>query len=413
MLGETYERSYNHNYMILPAKKKEYTGFCERILQENEIPGLLFCQFRMMDGTLYFYYEISGKRALSQIFQKRKIGGEEMRQIFAALKKLQQETERYLLDFKKLILLPEYLYADFDIKQLYVVYYPDYEGDGSLEAIGNFLIEHVDYQEAEAVELAYSFQQRIMEENVNLELVVDELLREKETKKQDTFICEAERPVKVEEDLDADVSDSVVYEAKVFTQAKASLENGSKKKERWSLGELVWVQEIREFLQTISFFKKRGKKKSVENRKEKKKLRERREEKYIFETEVNYENDSEAPSFYSAVAGSEETQLFSSGEEKEIHSLIYQGRGAAPDLELVVFPYIIGKSEKGIDGRLQEPTISRIHSQLDFLNETYYITDLNSTNGTFLNGERLCPNVRTELAVGDRIQFAGEKYLFQ
>lgn len=412
MLEETYERSYNHNYMIFPAKKRKYTGFCERILQENEIPGLLFCQFRMMDGTLYFYYEISGKRTLSQIFQKRKIGGEEMRQILAALKKLEQETERYLLDFKKLILLPEYLYADFDIKQLYVVYYPDYEGDGSLEAIGNFLIEHVDYQEAEAVELAYSFQQRIMEENVNLEFVVDELLREKERKKQDAFICEVEGSVNAEEDMDADVSDSEVYEAKVFNRVKASLENSLKKKERWSLGELVWVQKIREFLQTISFFKKREKKKSVEDRKEKK-LRERKEEKYIFETEVNYGNETEFPSFYSAVKGSEETQLFSSGEEKEIHSLIYQGRGTAHDLELVVFPYIIGKSEKGIDGRLQEPTISRIHSQLDFLNDTYYITDLNSTNGTFLNGERLCPNVRTELTVGDRIQFAGEKYLFQ
>ena len=128
---------------------------------------------------------------------------------------------------------------------------------------------------------------------------------------------------------------------------------------------------------------------------------------------MDLDEDVTAVPFFSQSMPSEETQFFPSTEEKGIHSLIYQGREKLPDLELEVFPYIIGKGEKGIDGRLELPTISRIHSQLDYINDSYFIMDLNSTNGTFLNGERLPPNIRKNLSIGDRVQFAGETYIFR
>lgn len=402
MLEETYERSYNHNYMILKAKEREYPGFCERIVQENEIPGLLSCQFRILEGNLFFYYEISGKRTLSQLFQKKKIGGMEMRRLLVGLSMLQRESQRYLLDFRKYILLPEYLYSDFDIKQLYAVYHPDYEGGETLEEIGSFFIEHVDYQEAEAVELAYSFQQRIMEENVNLELVVEGLLREKKTEVvSETIFCERKEEgndictTKVEEKLSYGMREQSIREEAVYHAVPS--------KEKWKIGELACIQELQNFLKGLFIFKE----------KENGHKRKKEKEEINYEVELDLDEEKTEVPFFSQSMVSEETQFFSSGEEVGIHSLIYQGREKLPDLKLEVFPYIIGKSEKGIDGRLELPTISRIHSQLDYINDSYFITDLNSTNGTFLNGERLPPNIRKTLSVGDRIQFAGEVYVFQ
>lgn len=402
MLEETYERNYNHNYMILRAKEKEYSGFCERIVQENEIPGLLSCQFRILEGNLFFYYEISGKRTLSQLFQKRKIGSLEMRRFLTGLSMLQRESQRYLLDFRKYILLPEYLYSDFDIKQLYAVYYPDYEGEEMLEKIGSFFIEHVDYQEAEAVELAYSFQQRIMEENINLGLVVEELLK---NKKKEFFSegTSSERkeeenityPIKVDEKLSYKMEEPFIKEEAAYD--KISL------KEKWKIEEITCIQELRDFLKGLTVFKRKEKGQKVKKRKD----------KPVYEVELGSdENVAEVP-FFPQAKPSEETQFFSGTEERGIHCLVYQGWEKLPDLELEVFPYIIGKGEKGIDGRLEFPTISRIHSQLDYINDSYFITDLNSTNGTFLNGERLTPNIRKTLSVGDRVQFAGETYIFQ
>ena len=402
MLEETYERNYNHNYMILKAKEREYTSFSERIVQENEIPGLLPCQFRVLEGNLFFYYEISGKRTLSQLFQKKKIGGTEMRRLLAALSMLQRESQRYLLDFRKCILLPEYLYSNFDIKQLYAVYYPDYEGEETLGEIGSFFIEHVDYQEAEAVELAYSFQQRIMEENLNLELIVEDLLRDKKAEvfSKDIF---CERKEEANNVYTTKVDEILPYETGEASVKEESHYHVNLLKEKWKIGDLACIQDVRNFLNGLTVFKK----------KEKGKKEKRRKDKPVYEAELDLgENVEEAPFFQQSMP-SEETQFFSSMEEKGIHSLVYQGREKLPDLELEVFPYIIGKGEKGIDGRLELPTISRIHSQLDYINDSYFISDLNSTNGTFLNGERLPPNIRRTLSVGDRVQFAGEKYIFQ
>ena len=402
MLGETYERNYNHNYMILEAKEREYTGFSERIVQENEIPGLLPCQFRVLEGKLFFYYEISGKRTLSQLFQKKKIGGVEMRRLLTGLSLLQKEAQRYLLDFQKYILLPEYLYSDFDIKQLHTVYYPDYNEEETLEKIGSFFVEHVDYQEAEAVELAYSFQQRIMEENINLEIVVEELLK---SKKAEFFSEEIDSRRKEEENdiCTIKVDEKPFYGIEEMPGKEESKHNKIHSKEKWKIGEFAYIQELWDFLKGLAFLKK----------KEKRQKEIKRKEKPVYEVELDLDEDVTEVPFFSQSTSSEETQFFPSMEEKRIHSLIYHGREKLPDLELEVFPYIIGKGEKGIDGRLELPTISRIHSQLDYINDSYFIMDLNSTNGTFLNGERLPPNIRKTLSVGDRVQFAGEAYIFQ
>ena len=50
--------------------------------------------------------------------------------------------------------------------------------------------------------------------------------------------------------------------------------------------------------------------------------------------------------------------------------------------------------------------ISRIHAQFDIVNGTLYVMDLMSTNGTFVNGQRLQPSVRVKLEVGNELRFA-------
>jgi hypothetical protein len=64
-----------------------------------------------------------------------------------------------------------------------------------------------------------------------------------------------------------------------------------------------------------------------------------------------------------------------------------------PDVDLV--PY--GASEKGV---------SRFHAQLDRYEQNIYITDLGSTNGTYLNGERLVKERGYMLRDGDEIRLA-------
>ncbi|MBD2440169.1 FHA domain-containing protein [Nostoc sp. FACHB-110] len=57
--------------------------------------------------------------------------------------------------------------------------------------------------------------------------------------------------------------------------------------------------------------------------------------------------------------------------------------------------------------------VSRIHAQIQVNSNNYFIEDLGSSNGTFLNGEKLEPGVSYDLNLGDRIDLGqGHKVTF-
>lgn len=61
------------------------------------------------------------------------------------------------------------------------------------------------------------------------------------------------------------------------------------------------------------------------------------------------------------------------------------------------------------------PYISKFHAYIQSAGEScYLLTDASSANGTFVNGEKLPPNVPVELKNGSTVSFAhGLEYLFQ
>jgi hypothetical protein len=74
------------------------------------------------------------------------------------------------------------------------------------------------------------------------------------------------------------------------------------------------------------------------------------------------------------------------------------------------FPFIVGKCTKGVNFTLEDASISRIHAKFTKEDDKTFVTDLTSTNGTYLNGVRLIANKPYELTVGDEISFSNLKY---
>ncbi len=65
-------------------------------------------------------------------------------------------------------------------------------------------------------------------------------------------------------------------------------------------------------------------------------------------------------------------------------------------------PEVILGREMGSDFLLEDPTVSAHHARLSFHHGHWWVEDLNSTNGTTLNGERL--STATVLVDGDVLQ---------
>jgi pSer/pThr/pTyr-binding forkhead associated (FHA) protein len=66
-------------------------------------------------------------------------------------------------------------------------------------------------------------------------------------------------------------------------------------------------------------------------------------------------------------------------------------------------PLLVGRAVQG-DAQILDPRMSRRHFIITPVNEKYFIRDLASTNGTFVNGRQIAKH---ELQPDDRIQ-AGE-----
>lgn len=115
------------------------------------------------------------------------------------------------------------------------------------------------------------------------------------------------------------------------------------------------------------------------------------------------------------------------GREKdadEMHTVLLTGRQIYPvtrrlvpenggeDVQVGYFPFLIGKNREIADLCLNLPQISRIHAKIEESGDGYIITDLNSTNGTSVNGHFLETNESMTISPGDQLSFADQRYRF-
>lgn len=80
------------------------------------------------------------------------------------------------------------------------------------------------------------------------------------------------------------------------------------------------------------------------------------------------------------------------------------------DIRLCQEQAVIGKKKDQVDICLPFDCVSRVHARLEKRGGICYLTDLNSMNGTFVNGERLSPRETRQISIGDRISFATLRY---
>ncbi|MDH7578610.1 MAG: FHA domain-containing protein [Bacillota bacterium] len=75
--------------------------------------------------------------------------------------------------------------------------------------------------------------------------------------------------------------------------------------------------------------------------------------------------------------------------------------------------FYIGRNEAVVDYcETGSPYISRVHAKVIFRKDTYFLVDLDSKGGTYLNGEKLVSEKPYPLCFGDKIQLADIEYVF-
>jgi pSer/pThr/pTyr-binding forkhead associated (FHA) protein len=79
------------------------------------------------------------------------------------------------------------------------------------------------------------------------------------------------------------------------------------------------------------------------------------------------------------------------------------------DLEINQPKSVIGRQmSAAVNLPIEVPTVSGAHAMIDVVDGKVMVTDLTSTNGTFIDGEELLPGVPTQLLVGGEVIFGDE-----
>ena len=107
-----------------------------------------------------------------------------------------------------------------------------------------------------------------------------------------------------------------------------------------------------------------------------------------------------------------ETVVLSAGQLSGTASLVSREPGELPTVYLERELTVIGKLEQASDVVISLPTVSRVHARIRKTGENYYLADLNSRNGTSVNGRLLGAEEEYFLQDEDQVDFAQARYVF-
>lgn len=77
---------------------------------------------------------------------------------------------------------------------------------------------------------------------------------------------------------------------------------------------------------------------------------------------------------------------------------------------LYKFPCTVGSIREASDVYIDNPVISKLHACFSYGDKGFFVEDMNSTNGTYINGERLKVHTRVNINNGDILKFAAYEF---
>ena len=452
-----YKRDMNHNYLILYGEDEINTdSYQVRMLVGNVIPSLLKCRIQGMDGRFLVYFDITSKQALSVLYEEKKMGVEDLRLIFGGFVKAMEDAAEYLMNPGQFIISPEYIYTDIEKQEIYFCMIPGYEKDikEQFQFLTEYILPKIDHQDQDAVILGYGVYKRAMEDSFHLEHIKEELYKTQgqqgtTTNKPEQMKTESEQR---QESEDFNPEEEGFWENEEINQE--FVRDGEKSK-RLSLPQktgvivlaaillcgiaaitlmgylpyletgtilgiiIVLVACVMLFVYVSKIKKKPGA------------LRQGREEerdkpKGITGKVPTDQTDQSQNTIKSVVKSTNkpvvkssqlhadygETVVLSAGALSGPASLVSKEPGELATIYINEDLTVIGKLETACDAVISLPTVSRIHAKIKKKEDAYYLTDMNSRNGTAVNGRLLLPDEEYQLEPEDEVDFAQARYIF-
>lgn len=455
-----YSRGINSSQLILTTEEVDEKDSIE-MFNNNEIPYFLNMKLQKKDQEMQFYYNITSKQSLEQILECKMLDYALAKKILISFDEACSQAENYMLSENNVVLLPELMFMEMDTEQVLYCYLPGYQVEilRQFKGLMEYLLQHLDHKDKKVIGLVYGVYQQVAEEKGSLHEVLRQAERHQaeifdlnkwsETNRKFALDYNVLPAFKVSEENEdpKQVSAQELEENKYpqqidlvaskecqkedihrnqFRIPQRNNDEQKKNKEReWRLykEEQEKDREKKRRVSNVCFRKgkttENSKLKQQNNRTDKEILKQRvcRKFKNFFRKKIYTD-------YYQTV----EQEFFEEEMEPEptIHNptvclmpkgdtqnlFVYQGTDRSRDFYCTIGKKILGSSSQYSDIYLPLPMVSRVHARIEVSGDGTYLEDMNSTNGTQVNGEDLNYRERRKLQKGDIISIAGESYTY-
>ena len=361
-----YERKMTGSFMILKGENVKQLD--EKILLKNSIDGMLKMEKCYINNAVQYWYNISGMQSLDNLCQYNDIKIDFLEKLIVSICSRIEAVENNLVDTKCLMFSPELIYISTQEEQIYFTGYPVEEGmtHSTFQNLMEYMLTKLDHSDPEAVHIAYGIYEKTLNGNYSIADIRNAIVQARAEKK----------PEKQIEDVVTSINIDQVDEA----ETKAKLQD-----KLFSIIEKIVGKEI-----TFKFNLKKKKKK----------------EKLADEPIVIKPTDRE-----DRIEEFHPTVCLSDYREHPQGMLLYEGMENRPNIIIKGESIKIGQGNDA-DEVINKDTISHFHAIINKENKEFYLEDLNSTNGTFVNDEILPYKQKKQLKINDIVRFADVKYRF-
>lgn len=437
----SYVQDGGRNYL-----KSEPVGEVDYIVgmfAHNDIPAFVPVSFKSLNLENYFCYNMNGLIPINQSFEMNKLTADRIEAFLRSIIKAAKSMEEFLLPFDRLITDEAYIYESLGKKDEFHWIYGIESGNATFTRLFERLLDRVDYKDDSAVKMIYSLYQAAKESEGMQGVSTGgslQRIREKaeeilsaphmslDMRARELIRAENERnSIKRLKGIETGTGDKACSKEiegadSMARRYRAEAESKKSRSQRVDIEDKPKAK--------LSLFKKRqNEEKSDKTMFVKSKLKKvwdylnadigSKPEKLVDlqavgENEISYNvREVKQPKIEASDNADEATTLLTGAMISNGIYCLKPEDTNEDNILLTEFPFFIGKSGDKTHHTIEDSTVSRFHARIDREEEELWLTDLNSTNGTFLNGIRLMPFGRMRVNKGDSIVISRKRYEFK
>lgn len=416
-----FEQEKMNNYMVVPCVVElDRNSYGEEILEQVKIPGLMNYEIREIDGEQTLYYRLKYRTSLKQVLGDLKMTFELVKNMLSSIVDVLKQTEEYLLDSDAIIWKSEYIFVEVSSGRLSFAYYPKVPSENN--SLKNLLVELIQYVE-KSNQKTYlylmgfynlvtnpDYTREQLEQYVAYDCEGNEKADEEEYKKMESIDENSEKK------KEASIIKSVSKDINISDNSKKSRLATTILAavnlvvvclllfDVWTY-QYIWVLIVTLFLLFVAFLVTgSGREDENPDRIMEEYMNERRKEQGKEYRQQRRRGDVIMNSNHAALR--ENNQRIVVEDYYTGLCLKSMNPKEFDDLIIDTGSIVLGRMKSGCNYLLKQSRISRMHAKIVKKDDGVFLIDLNSTNGTYLNDEKITGGTEYLLKEGDVVSLA-------